>query len=140
MQPAIYYSNSVEETFELGRNLSETFRPGMVVGFTGDLGAGKTHLIKGICNGLRIPLEDVSSPTFAIIQQYEGKFLVFHADFYRIDSIEELYDIGWVDYLTSGGIILIEWFDLFLEALPANRIEIKLEVLESDQRKITVYT
>mgnify|MGYP000676751057 CR=1 FL=1 len=98
-----YCSNSVAETEELGAQLAARLRPGDVVAYTGDLGAGKTAFTRGIARGLGIP-ERVTSPTFTIVNEYEGGRLpLFHFDLYRLGDPEELFDIGWEDFLRRGG-------------------------------------
>ena len=104
-----YCSNSVAETEELGAQLAARLRPGDVVAYTGDLGAGKTAFTRGIARGLGIP-ERVTSPTFTIVNEYEGGRLpLFHFDLYRLGDPEELFDIGWEDYLARGGVCAVEW-------------------------------
>ena len=99
-----YLSNSVEETEALGAELAGRLEPGDVVAFTGDLGAGKTAFVRGLARGLGIP-DRVTSPTFTIVNEYEGGRLpLFHFDMYRLGSADELYDIGWEDYLARGGV------------------------------------
>ena len=107
-----YCSNSVAETEELGAQLAARLRPGDVVAYTGDLGAGKTAFTRGIARGLGIP-ERVTSPTFTIVNEYEGGRLpLFHFDLYRLGDPEELFDIGWEDYLARGGVCAVEWSEL----------------------------
>ena len=97
-----YCSNSAEETEALGAELAVRLRPGDVVAYTGDLGAGKTAFTRGIARGLGIP-EGVTSPTFTIVNEYEGGRLpLFHFDLYRLGDPEELFDIGWGGYLARG--------------------------------------
>ena len=104
---------------------------------TGNLGAGKTFFIRGICQNFDI--EEVTSPTFSIINQYEGRIRVIHFDFYRIKSIAELYDIGIEEYLDRDDILVfIEWSDRFPDILPGKRIEIDFEYLDETSRKISV--
>ena len=99
-----FVTNSPEETEELGERLGRALSPGDVVAFTGDLGAGKTAFTRGIARGLGIG-DRVTSPTFAIVNEYEGGRLpLFHFDMYRLTSSDELFDIGWEDYLARGGV------------------------------------
>lgn len=112
-----YCSNSVAETEELGAQLAARLRPGDVVAYTGDLGAGKTAFTRGIARGLGIP-ERVTSPTFTIVNEYEGGRLpLFHFDLYRLGDPEELFDIGWEDYLARGGVCAVEWSEIVSDAL-----------------------
>ena len=104
-----YLSNSAQETEALGEQLAAVLRPGDVVAYTGDLGAGKTAFTRGLARGLGVP-DRVTSPTFTIVNEYEGGRLpLFHFDLYRMESPEELFDIGWEDYLARGGVCAVEW-------------------------------
>jgi len=133
-----FISSSPEETFQIAKNFSERLKPGDIVALCGNLGTGKTIFVKGICAGLnaeQVPL----SPTFSIINEYNGIYKIFHFDFYRIKDISELYDIGYEDYFNDESICLIEWADLFPEILPENRFEVKIEFgIDETQRKITI--
>ena len=112
-----FVTNSPEETEELGERLGRTLSPGDVVAFTGDLGAGKTAFTRGIARGLGIG-DRVTSPTFAIVNEYEGGRLpLFHFDMYRLTSSDELFDIGWEDYLARGGVCAVEWSENVADAL-----------------------
>ena len=98
-----HYSSSVQETEALGRALAQHLTPGTVVAFTGDLGAGKTAFVRGMAQGLGIA-QRVTSPTFTIVNEYEGGRLpLFHFDMYRLGSADDLFDIGWEDFLRRGG-------------------------------------
>ena len=102
-----YCSNSERDTEELGRRLGERVVPGTVIAYTGDLGAGKTAFTRGLAQGLGVPGQ-VTSPTFTIVNEYEGGRLpLFHFDMYRLGSADELFDIGWEDYLARGGVCAV---------------------------------
>ncbi len=133
------YSASVEETEALGAELVRQMPPGSVVAFTGDLGAGKTAFVRGMARGLGIP-HRVTSPTFTIVNEYEGGSLpLFHFDMYRLHSSEELFDIGWEDFLSRGGICAVEWSENIRDALEPDTIYIDIRRGEQDdQRVITV--
>ena len=104
-----YLSHSVEETEALGETLGKTLQPGAVVAYFGGLGMGKTAFTRGLARGLGIA-DRVTSPTFTIVNEYEGGRLpLFHFDLYRLGSAEELFDIGWEDYLARGGVCAVEW-------------------------------
>ena len=104
-----HYSSSVQETEALGRALAQHLTPGTVVAFTGDLGAGKTAFVRGMAQGLGIA-QRVTSPTFTIVNEYEGGRLpLFHFDMYRLGSADDLFDIGWEDFLRRGGVCAVEW-------------------------------
>ena len=126
-----FVSNSEEETEALGRRLGEILDQSTVVAFTGDLGAGKTAFARGLAKGLDIP-DRVTSPTFTIVNEYEGGRLpLFHFDMYRLSSADELFDIGWEDYLARG--------ENVKEALDRHTIWVEIRRGESqDQRVIQI--
>ena len=134
-------SNSARETLELGKKMGEQAVPGTVYTLTGELGTGKTVFTQGFAEGLGIS-EPVSSPTFTILQEYDGGRLPFyHFDVYRISDVEEMEEIGYEDYIYGEGVCLIEWADLIEELLPGQRCRIVIEKdLEKgfDYRRITV--
>lgn len=137
----VYETFSPQETAELGMRLGKAAKPGDVYALTGDLGTGKTVFTQGIAKGLGIT-EPVSSPTFTIVQIYEGaRMPLYHFDVYRIGDIEEMDEIGYEDYIYGDGLALIEWSNLITEILPSRRTDIAIEKdLEKgfDYRKITV--
>ena len=132
---------SEKETRELGERLGRNAVPGSIYTLTGDLGTGKTVFTQGFARGLGIS-EHVNSPTFTIVQEYDGGRLPFyHFDVYRIGDIEEMDEIGYEDYFSGDGVCLIEWAELIEELLPERRTEVRIEKdLEKgfDYRKITV--
>ena len=121
-----YRTHSESETEAVGETLATTLSPGTVIAFTGDLGAGKTAFTRGLARGLGIG-ERVTSPTFTIVNEYEGGRLpLFHFDMYRLESSEELFDIGWEDYLRRGGVCAVEWSEKVADALVgALRVDIR---------------
>ncbi len=120
------YSASERETEALGQALVERLSPGAVVAFTGDLGAGKTAFVRGMAKGLDIP-QRVTSPTFTIVNEYEGGRLpLFHFDLYRLGSSDELFDIGWEDFLRRGGICAVEWSENVADALEPDTVFIDI--------------
>jgi tRNA threonylcarbamoyladenosine biosynthesis protein TsaE len=109
---------SEEETIRHGEHLAVGLRSGDILALTGDLGAGKTHLTKGIVRGVGCG-DEVSSPTFSLVHEYRGGRLpIFHFDLYRLDDPRELVGIGWEDYLEADGVCIVEWADKFPGALP----------------------
>ena len=125
-----YCSNSAEETEALGAELAVRLRPGDVVAYTGDLGAGKTAFTRGIARGLGIP-EGVTSPTFTIVNEYEGGRLpLFHFDLYRLGDPEELFDIGW------GGVCAVEWSENVADALEDEPIRVDIRRGEHDGQRV----
>ncbi len=104
-----YISHTTEETEEFAANLAKNFCGGEIITLDGDLGAGKTAFVRGIARGLGIK-DRVSSPTFTIVNEYRnGRIPVFHFDVYRISSSDEMYDIGWEDYISQNAVVIIEW-------------------------------
>lgn len=134
-----YVTNSPEETEAVGAALAETLRAGTVVAFTGDLGAGKTAFVRGMARGLGIAGR-VTSPTFTIVNEHEGGRLpLFHFDMYRLGSADELFDIGWEDYLARGGVCAVEWSENIDEALDPACIRVEIRRGDADsQRRITI--
>ena len=134
-------TNSEKETWELGKQLAESAKPGQIFSLIGDLGVGKTVLTKGMAAGLGIS-EPVNSPTFTILQVYEeGRLPFYHFDVYRIADLEEMDEIGYEDYFYGDGICLVEWANLIEELMPENTVRITIEKdLERgfDFRRITV--
>ena len=134
-----YVTNSPAETEALGQRLAERLQPGDVIAYTGDLGAGKTAFTRGLARGLGIT-ERITSPTFTIVNEYQGGRLpLFHFDMYRLGSSEELYEIGWEDYLARGGVCAVEWSEIVADALEEDCIRVDIRQGETEnQRKITI--
>lgn len=119
-----------------GRQLATQLHPGDVVALVGNLGAGKTHAAKGIVSGLGCS-SGVSSPTFTLVHEYlGGRLPVFHFDFYRLKTASEVIGIGWDDYLDAGGVVIVEWADLFPELLPEKTRWFEFELLADDSRLV----
>lgn len=121
-----FLTYSENETITWGRRLARLLQPGDVIGFFGNLGSGKTRTIHGICQGLKCG-DQVSSPTFTIINEYTGIYPVYHFDLYRIESEQEIFDLGYEEYFYGDGICLIEWAERVLSFLPPDHIEIHLK-------------
>ena len=111
-------THSEAETEALGQALAPLLSPGTVIAFEGDLGAGKTAFTRGLARGLGIT-DRVTSPTYTIVNEYSGELPLFHFDMYRLSSSEDLFDIGWEDYLERGGILAVEWSQRVEDALEA---------------------
>ena len=127
-------SNSPAETEALGERLAARLGPGTVVAFTGDLGAGKTAFTRGLALGLGVT-ERVTSPTFTIVNEYEGRLPLFHFDMYRLGGEEELFDIGWEDYLARGGVCAVEWSENIAGALE-DCVRVDIRRGEHDEQRI----
>ncbi|MFY0428587.1 tRNA (adenosine(37)-N6)-threonylcarbamoyltransferase complex ATPase subunit type 1 TsaE [Vescimonas sanitatis] len=133
-----YLSHSPEETEHIGEMLGRRLRPGTVVAYRGGLGMGKTAFTRGLARGLGCAGR-VTSPTFTIVNEYDGATSLFHFDMYRLGSSDELFDIGWEDYLTRGGVCAVEWSERVDDAMPADTlwVDIARGTDESD-RIITI--
>lgn len=134
-----YISYSTEDTERFGQRLAACLQPGDVVAYRGDLGAGKTAFTRGIAQGLGVT-EQVTSPTYTIVNEYlSGRIPLFHFDMYRLSSEEELFDIGWEDYLSRGGVCAVEWSEN-VQAAMEDAICVRIDKLpqEPDKRIITV--
>lgn len=129
-------SKTEEETKELAADLAKLLAPGDVITLAGDLGAGKTTFTKGIALGLGIS-DIITSPTFTIVKEYEGDLSLYHMDVYRLEYSEE--DIGFSEYFNGDGISVVEWAQFIQEYLPEERLDIKIDYLENNQRKINFY-
>lgn len=122
-----------KDTIDLASNFAKTLSGNEVIVLTGTLGAGKTFFIKHVC--AEFGIKDVVSPTFAIVNEHEGKFHINHFDFYRINKSRELLEIGLDDYLNNHSITFIEWGEFFIDLLPKKRIEITIEFIDENSRK-----
>ena len=133
-----YLSHSPEETEHIGEMLGRRLRPGTVVAYRGGLGMGKTAFTRGLARGLGCAGR-VTSPTFTIVNEYDGTTPLFHFDMYRLDSEDDLFDIGWDDYLARGGVCAVEWSERVDDAMPADTlwVDIARGTDESD-RIITI--
>jgi len=120
-----WISQGAAETRAIGRRLAAALQPGAVLIFTGNLGAGKTTLIQGVCEGLGVTAT-VTSPTFTLINEYPGRLPVYHFDFYRLHADAELHDLGLEEYFDGEGICLIEWPELIESWLPAGHSRLHL--------------
>lgn len=120
-----YLSHSEAETQAIGRELGRRLKPGTVLAYRGDLGMGKTAFTRGLADGLGCSGR-VASPTFTIVNEYEGPIPLFHFDLYRLPDADALFDIGWEDYLDRGGVCAVEWSERATEALPADTVWVTL--------------
>ncbi len=131
-------SYSPEDTYELGYRIGKRLKEGDIICLNGDLGAGKTTITKAIAEALDIH-DTITSPSFTIVNEYYGDVDLYHFDVYRIDDLEEMYDLGYEEYFYSDGICVIEWSNMIEELLPDKRLVITLKNTEDmDKRKIEI--
>ncbi|MET0016751.1 tRNA (adenosine(37)-N6)-threonylcarbamoyltransferase complex ATPase subunit type 1 TsaE [Oscillibacter sp.] len=134
-----HLSHSEAETESIGEALGKRLRPGTVLAFRGDLGMGKTAFTRGLARGLGCTGR-VTSPTFTIVNEYEGKIPLFHFDMYRLPDSDALFDIGWEDYLGRDGVCAVEWSERVGDALPEDTVWVTIarRPESNDWRTITV--
>ncbi len=133
----VYITNSEAETEALGARFARELPDGSVVAFYGELGSGKTAFVRGMARGMEIDAL-VNSPTFTIVNEYIGERCLFHFDMYRLGSADELYDIGWEDYLSRGGVCAVEWSENVAEAFEGDETTVTFRKLSESAREITV--
>ena len=123
----IYNSYSAQETEAIACEIAKPLRGGEIITLDGDLGAGKTAFVRGMAEGLMIS-DSISSPTFTIVNEYrKGKIPLFHFDIYRLESPDELFDIGWEDYISQGAVVVVEWACIMPEVFADNCIKVVLK-------------
>lgn len=132
-----FITNNTEETIELGKKIGNCLRKGDVIAMQGTLAAGKTTITKGIAQSLDIS-ETITSPTFCLISEYEGKMPLYHMDVYRLDSEEDFANLGTEDMIYGNGVSIIEWSEKIMNELPKKTIILKIEPQEDGSRIITL--
>jgi len=133
-----FISNSEQDTQNIAAEFAKTLKNGDVVALFGDLGAGKTAFVRGVSTALGVDETNISSPTFTLVNEYDGTFKIYHFDVYRLENAR-LEELDWVDeYLFGEGVCLIEWAEYVLPILPKNYIKVELERLSENERKITI--
>ena len=130
-------TNSETETIREGEKLGRTLMPGAIIALFGELGAGKTAFTRGLAAGLGVS-SSISSPTFTIVNEYPGKIPLFHFDMYRLESENELFDIGWDEYLERGGVCAVEWSEKVPHAFPPETITVKIKNPGNNTRSIDI--
>lgn len=131
------YTKNEAETEAAGARFSENLPDGAVVALYGDLGAGKTAFVRGMARGMGINAR-VNSPTFTIVNEYLGRRELYHFDMYRLGSSDELFDIGWEDYLSRSGVCAVEWSENVEDAFEGNEITVRIEKTSDNGRKIEI--
>jgi tRNA threonylcarbamoyladenosine biosynthesis protein TsaE len=136
--PLRFTSGSPEATRSVAEGIGSRLDAGDLVTLSGDLGAGKTVFAQGLASGLGVE-EPVSSPTFALVHEYRGRVPVWHLDTYRVHSLDELIDLSWQDLLAGRGVVIVEWPERIAEALPPERLDVRLSYLDPDTRKVELF-
>jgi len=131
---SVVETHSADETARLGERIGRALVAGDVVALTGELGAGKTAFVQGLARGLGIGGR-VASPTFTIVNEHPGAVPLFHVDFYRLAHEAELINIGFDDYFERGGVVVVEWAERFVAALPADRLDVRIEITGAESRR-----
>jgi tRNA threonylcarbamoyladenosine biosynthesis protein TsaE len=132
-------TNDAEETIELGRLIGSLFQAGNVIALMGQLGSGKTCLVKGIAEGLGVKdRKAVTSPSFVLVKQYTGTMPIYHFDAYRMKSPDEMYDIDCVEFFWGNGVSIVEWADKVMECLPDEFIKIAIRTINQTSREIRI--
>ena len=134
---AVFFTKNEHETEALGQRLAESIKGGAVIAMYGDLGAGKTAFVRGMARGMGLDCR-VSSPTFTIVNEYLGERELIHFDMYRLSSGDELFDIGWEDYIARGAVCAVEWSENVEDAFYGDEIKLRIEKLSDTERKITI--
>jgi tRNA threonylcarbamoyladenosine biosynthesis protein TsaE len=134
-----FISNSEADTDRLGEALAAALPPSTVVALIGTLGAGKTRLVQAVAAAIGVPRENVTSPTFVLVNEYkDGRLPIYHFDTYRLKDDDEFLNLGPDEYFDSNGLTFVEWADRVADLLPAERIEITIEVVGDTARRITI--
>lgn len=134
MAPLTIITHRAEETFRLGQTLGRVLEPFDFIGLSGQLGAGKTQLSRGIAQGAGVPVEEVSSPTYAIVQSYTGRLTLHHVDLYRLATYDDLYAVGYFDLAFQPAAMLVEWVDQVPGAAGDDALRIRIEVPSEETR------
>lgn len=137
-----FISNSPESTTGLGKAIGKRLREGSVIALTGELGCGKTVLTRGICDGLGVPLRQVNSPTFILVNEYQGRLSVFHMDMYQINTESDAVELGIIDYMARAayGVMIVEWAERILLLLPNDLLKVDFRVLSARKRRLEFST
>ena len=130
-------THSVDETRKLGQKIGALIKQPLVIALTGDLGSGKTAFVQGLAKGLEVPDGYyITSPTFTLINEYPGRYPLVHVDLYRLETIDDLEDIGLDEMLHGQAVLAIEWADKLSDGLPAEHLLVTLEILDDDCRSL----
>ena len=138
MNKHVFHSNSPPATTALGKKIGSFLQVGSILALSGELGCGKTLFVRSVCAGLGVPLRQVNSPTFVLVNEYHGRLPVFHLDMYQLGSEADAVELGITDYLTraESGIMIIEWAEKILPLLPDDLMKVGFEILSAKERRI----
>jgi tRNA threonylcarbamoyladenosine biosynthesis protein TsaE len=138
MKKFTFISNSPAATSGFGKRIGERLQGGSVIALIGELGCGKTLFTRGICAGLGVPLRQVNSPTFVLVNEYRGRLPIFHMDLYRLGEMADGFEIGILDYLArvESGVMVVEWAEKVLSLLPRDRLEVRFHIISVRKRRI----
>jgi len=129
-------TRSPEDTQQLGRQLAQRLRAGDVLALTGEIGSGKTTFVRGLAEGLGVPLSSVASPSFVLVRVYRGRIPLYHADLFRLEGLPEAVNVGLEEYYDRQGITVIEWANRVPGVLPEEYLEIRFEVVDPKTRRL----
>jgi tRNA threonylcarbamoyladenosine biosynthesis protein TsaE len=134
--------NSLADTQRLAQSLASEVELPLVIAISGTLGAGKTQLVRYTAQALGVPAEEVTSPTYVLLQRYAGRYIIYHFDFYRLESAAEVWDLGIDELLEHSALVFVEWAEKYPECLPADRLQIQLAPIESatNQSRLAIIT
>jgi tRNA threonylcarbamoyladenosine biosynthesis protein TsaE len=135
-----FFSNSPAATLTLGKKIGEYLPAGSIIALIGELGCGKTLLTRGICDSLNVPLRQVNSPTFVLVNEYQGRLPVFHIDLYRLEGIDDGFEIGIMDYFfrAASGVMIIEWAEKMFSILPSDILRVEFDIISLKKRRIVL--
>lgn len=134
-----FKANNLEDTITFGKKLGATLKPGEVIALSGELGAGKTTLVKAIATGLGIPADIVvCSPSYTLVNEYDGRIPLFHFDLYRLEDAKDINELGFEEYLEGEGVSVIEWADVAPDLLPLEHLKIDIQIISENKRNIAV--
>ena len=134
------YLPTAQETIAFGESLAKFVKPGMIFCLTGNLGAGKTTLVQGLAKGLKVKKTAVNSPTFVLMNIYEGRLPIYHFDLYRLDNKKEIALLGYEEFLFGDGLAVVEWSEKLGSLMPPEYLQIALEHVDSGGRKVVLTT
>ena len=138
MAEYIIISNNPRKTFDLGKKIGKNLQAGSIVALLGELGCGKTVFTRGICDGLEVPLRQVNSPTFVLVNEYRGRMPIFHMDMYQLSNESDAVEMGIIDYLIriESGVMVVEWAEKILSLLPDDLLIVDFAVVSERKRRI----